>query len=111
MTAKPAKFHGMSLEALRSIEDGPRRKLGFQIQRLQSGLEPDDWRPMPSVGPGVAEIRVRDAGGAFRAIYVARLADAIHVLHVFEKKSRKTTPTDLRIARDRFRALVREKAT
>lgn len=111
MTAKPAKFHGTSLEVLRSLDDGPRRKLGFQIQRLQSGLEPDDWKPMPSVGPGVAEIRVRDAGGAFRATYIARLADAIHVLHVFEKKSRKTASADIRIARDRFRALVREKST
>jgi phage-related protein len=67
-----------------------RRGAGFQLDKVQRGLDPDDWKPMKTVGAGVNEIRVRDAAGAFRVIYVARLAAAIFVLHCFEKKSRRT---------------------
>jgi phage-related protein len=109
MPEKAVSFHGSSLDVLRALDVGTRRRLGFQIRRVQAGLEPDDWKPMPGVGPGAAEIRVRDERGAFRAIYVARFREAIHILHAFEKKTAKTTLSDLRIARDRYRALVRER--
>ncbi len=109
MIDKPVHFHGTALEVLRAFGEGPRRRLGYQIQRLQFGLLPDDWKPMAGVGVGVAEIRVRDESGAFRAIYVARFADAVHVLHVFEKKTAKTSLSDIRIARERYRNLLRER--
>jgi len=70
---------------------------------LQVGREADDWRPMSSIGPGVCEIRVRSETGQFRIIYVARLKSAIYVLHAFQKKSEKTSRTDLRQARRRYR--------
>ncbi len=70
---------------------------------------PDDWKPMPSVGPGVREIRIRDASGAFRVIYVARFATAVYVLHGFQKKTQKTIKTDLDLAAKRYRDLLREK--
>ena len=63
---------------------------------------------MNSVGQGVKEIRIRDADGAFRVIYLAKLADAVHVLHCFQKKSEKTTEADIELARKRFRALMGE---
>ena len=63
---------------------------------------------MPSVGLGVKEIRVRD-GGAFRVIYVARFAEAIYVLHAFQKKANKTPKPDIELARKRFRVLVQER--
>ena len=71
-------------------------------------LEPSDWKPMNSVGQGVKEIRIRDADGAFRVIYLAKLADAVHVLHCFQKKSEKTTEANIELARKRFRALMGE---
>jgi phage-related protein len=76
----------------------------YRRHRRQQGLDPDDWKPMQTVGPGVREIRIHIAG-AHRVFYVATRAEAIYVLHVFEKKTQKTSAQDLRIGRDRFRAL------
>ena len=60
---------------------------------------------MPSIGPGVNEIRVR-AGGAFRVLYVAKFAEAIYVLHAFQKKSGRTSRMDVELSRRRYRALM-----
>ena len=62
---------------------------------------------MKSIGPGVREIRVRDAAGAFRVIYIATWADAVYVLHAFQKKTQQTSKRDLMIAETRFRTLRR----
>ena len=85
---KPVSFIGNSLDALRSFPDCARREAGFQIDRLQRDLDPDDWKPMKTIGAGVREIRVRDASGAFRVIYIATLEDAVYILHAFQKKSK-----------------------
>jgi phage-related protein len=104
---KPVEFLGDSLAALRSFPVGARREAGFQIDRVQRGLEPDSWKPMKSVGSGMREIRVRDADGAFRVMYVASLPDAVFVLHAFGKKTRTTAKRDLDIATGRYRALMK----
>lgn len=70
---------------------------------VQVGRSPADWKPMPAVGPGACEIRVRDPVGAFRVIYVAAFEDAVYVLHAFQKKSPKTSRSDLKLARRRYR--------
>jgi phage-related protein len=85
-----------------------RREAGHQIDQVQRGRDPDDWRPMNTVGPGVREIRVRDAAGAFRVIYTAKLADAAYVLHCFQKKRQKTSKADIDLAVKRYRDLARE---
>lgn len=82
--------------------------MGIQLGRVQLGEAPADWKPMPSVGLGVSEIRVR-VGGAFRLIYMAKFVEAIYVLHAFQKKSRKTARADIDLARLRFRALIRDR--
>lgn len=105
---KPISFRGNSLDDLRQFPLDARREAGYQIDRVQNGLEPSDRKPMNSVGQGVKEIRIRDADGAFRVIYLAKLADAVHVLHCFQKKSEKTTEADIELARKRFRALMGE---
>jgi phage-related protein len=104
---KPVSFMGDSLDAIRSFPDGARREAGFQIDRVQRGLDPDDWKPMKIVGPGVREIRLRDAAGAFRVIYTATLADAVYVLHAFQKKAQATSKRDLDLATARFKDLMR----
>ncbi len=78
------------------------------MERVQFGKEPADFQPMVSVGLGVQEIRVR-AGGAFRVIYVAKFAEAVYVLHAFQKKSRQTAKADIELARQRLRALLEER--
>ena len=85
-----------------------RREAGFQLNQVQNGYEPDDWKPMNSVGMGVKEIRIRDAAGAFRVIYVAKFAEAVYVLHCFQKKTAKTSKADVELATGRYRDLVKE---
>jgi len=74
---------------------------------VQRGLDPEDWKPTQTIGPGVREIRVRDATGAFRVIYIASLGDAVYVLHAFAKKTQRTSQRDLMLAQLRLRALRR----
>src|SRR5205809_8075691 len=95
---------GRSRSGLRAFPALVRRLAGFQPRRVQQGLDPDDWKPMQTVGPGVREIRIHIAG-AHRVFYVATRPEAIYVLHAFEKKTQKTSAYDLRIGRDRFRVL------
>ena len=104
---KPVELLGDSLDRLRAFPEGARHDAGFQLERVQRGLDPDDWKPMKSIGPGVREIRVRDAAGAFRVIYIATWADAVYVLHAFQKKTQQTSKRDLMIAETRFRTLRR----
>jgi phage-related protein len=106
---KPVVFLEDTVARLRTFPDGPRRDAGFQLDRVQRGLEPDNWKPMTSVGPGVREIRVRDATGAFRVIYVATFAEAVYVLHVFQKKTPRTSSRDIALAESRYRELKRSK--
>jgi phage-related protein len=103
---KPVEFLGGSLDALKSFPRPARREAGFQLDRVQRGLDPDDWKPLKTVGAGVREIRIRDEAGAFRVIYCAKLEDAVYVLHCFQKKTRKTASSDIELSRSRFRALM-----
>lgn len=104
MPDKTLIWLGSSRGDLRAFPAIARRLAGFQLRRVQQGLEPHDWKPMQTVGPGVREIRIHVAG-AHRVFYVATRPEAIYVLHAFEKKTQKTSAHDLRIGRDRFRAL------
>ena len=74
---------------------------------VQSGLEPRDWKPMPTVGAGVNEIRVQ-AGGQWRVLYVAKFAGAVYVLHAFGKKTQRTAKADIDLARTRYSDLLSE---
>ena len=105
---KPVEFRGSSLDDLRAFPMSARREAGHQLDQMQQGHEPDDWKPMPRIGSGVQEIRIRDAAGAFRVIYVARFADAVYVLHCFKKKTQKTSKTELDLAGKRYRDLTKE---
>jgi phage-related protein len=86
---KPAIFIGSSRRDLAAFPDAARNTAGFELFRVQQGLEPADWKPLNSVGVGVREIRVH-TGREHRVVYLARFAEAIYVLHAFEKKTRKT---------------------
>ena len=85
-----------------------RKEAGHQIDLVQKGFDPDDWKPMQSIGAGVREIRIRDKAGAFRVIYVTKIAERICVLHCFQKKSQKTPSADIELAITRYRELMQE---
>jgi phage-related protein len=106
MPDKPLIWLGSSRRDIRAFPALVRRVAGFQLRRVQQGLEPDDWKSMQTVGPGVREIRVHIAG-AHRVFYLATRADAIYVLHAFEKKTQKTSANDLRTGRERFGAVAK----
>jgi phage-related protein len=82
-------------------------KPGHELWQVQQGAGPTDWKPMSIIGSGVREIRIHDATGAFRVIYIATMADAVHVLHAFQKNTQKTAKRDLEIASERLRQLKR----
>jgi phage-related protein len=105
-TLKPVHFWGTSREDLRRLGEDVRETTGFQLYKVQQGFLPDDWKPMPGLGAGVNEIRVQAAGNAYRLIYVAKFAEAIYVLHAFQKKTRKASRHDVAIARQRYQQLV-----
>jgi len=107
---KPVVFLGDSLERLRAFPQRARRSCGYQLDRVQHGLDPDDWKSMASMGQGVREIRVRDASGTYRVIYVATWKDAVYVLHAFQKKSQRTSTRDLELAEARLRDLKKRTA-
>ena len=108
MAPKPVVWLGDSLRAVRGFAPDGMRRAGQELRRVQDGRLPIDWKPMPAIGPGVNELRVR-AGGAYRVIYVAKFAEAVYVLHAFEKRSRKTARLDVELARHRYGNLVRER--
>jgi len=107
MPGKRLRFHGDSSERLREFPADIRQDVGYQLYLVEQGFDPLDWKPMPSIGKGVREIRVRDDTGAYRAIYIATLPNAVHVLHVFQKKTQKTARHDLELAKARLRELLR----
>lgn len=108
MPTKPIEFLGDSLRSLQEFPDDAKQDAGYQLDRVQHGLQPDDFKPMPSIGKGVEEIRVRDDTGAYRVIYTARLADAVYVLHAFQKKTQATSKRDIDLAKQRFALLGKE---
>lgn len=107
---KPVTFVGSSLAALRAFPAEARHRAGYQLDRVQRGMEPDDWKPIPTVGSGVREIRVRDETGAFRVVYLAIRSEAVYVLHCFQKKTQKTSRIDVELAARRFKELMRDKS-
>jgi phage-related protein len=104
---RPVRFLGDSLKCLRDFPEDARHDAGFQLDKVQRGEQPDDFKALPAVGNGVEEIRVSDDSGAYRVIYVARHADAVYVLHAFQKKTQATAKRDIDTAKRRFAQLLR----
>ena len=98
-------WEGDSRDVLQEFPDEVRQDLGFQLWQLQRGERPSDYRPLPSIGTGVFELRDQDERGWFRLIYLSRTDDVIYVLHCFEKKSREMPRKDFAKARQRLKAV------
>lgn len=101
---KTLRFVGSSLEDLRDFPVDAKRQAGFELDALQRGQSPSDWKPMKAVGVGVREIRIHVLG-EWRIIYVASFDEAIYVLHSFQKKTQKTRQSDIDLARQRYRQI------
>jgi phage-related protein len=103
---KKIQFLGDSLKSLREFPEDAKHDVGYQLDKVQRGEQADDFKPMPSIGKGVEEIRVRDDSGIYRVIYTARLADAVYVLHAFQKKTQTTAKRDIALASKRYAELM-----
>ena len=99
----------MRSKCIRKFPEDVRHDAGYQLDKVQHGEHPDDYKPMPAIGKGVEEIRLRDDTGIFRVIYTARLADAVYVLHAIQKKTQGTTKLDVDLASKRYAELLRGK--
>ena len=105
MREKPLLWVGSALDDLRAFPADARRVAGHQLHRVQQGLEPADWKPLPSVGLGVQEIRIRTRV-EHRVMYIAKFPEGVYVLHAFEKRTRKTLQREIDLARQRLRAVM-----
>ena len=110
MLESPLFWVGSARDDLRSFPAAARRIAGHQLHRMQHGLDAADSKPMPSVGPGVYELRIRTRG-AYRVFYVTRFAEGIYVLHAFQKKTQRTRKADIELGRQRLRELRRQRRT
>ena len=108
LVRRPIRFMGDSLAALRQFPEVARRRAGYQLDLVQRGIDPDDWKPMSSVGAGVREIRIRDEHGIYRVMYVTKFAETTCVLHCFQKKTQATSRADIELASQRYRELKKE---
>lgn len=107
---KPIEFRGTALDDLRGFPQSAMREAGYQLDRVQHGLSPDDAKAMPSIGAGVVELRIWDEAGTFRVVYVAKMVDAVYVLHCFQKKTQQTAKRDIDLAKKRLKDLMKELA-
>ena len=97
---------GTSLVDLKNFPATAIQKAGYQLHRVQNGLEPDDWKAFNEIGSGTREIRIIDSSSTFRIMYVAKFKEGIYVLHCFQKKTQKTRKQDIDIAKTRYQAII-----
>lgn len=113
MQLKPINWRGSSLDDLRddnTFSPDARKEAGFQLSRVQAGLDPEDWKPFDVVGAGTKEIRINLGDGWYRVMYVAKFAEAVYVLHCFKKQTKTTSKQDKEITAARYKAVIRERA-
>ena len=106
---KEIRWVGPATTILLAFPEEPRRQAGFQLGKIQAGLDPDNWKPFAAVGPGTREIRLAESNGIYRVMYVAKFVGAVYVLHCFQKKTQVTSRRDCEIAEARYRAMVNDR--
>jgi phage-related protein len=103
---KQIRWVGSAYDDLLALPKDARKEACFQFGKVQAGLEAADWKPFDDVGAGTREIRIRDASGIYRVMYIAKFDEAVYVLHCFQKKTQATSKQDKAIAAVRYRAVV-----
>jgi phage-related protein len=108
MTDKPIEWVGAVKKDLMDFPDNARRQAGFELRSIQQGDLPSDFKPMSTVGKGVEEIRIR-TDDAYRIFYVARFEEAVYVLHAFQKKTQKTSSSDIELGQQRYKQMLQQR--
>lgn len=102
---KTVIFLASSLNDIKAFCPTSKKESGHQIDQVQKGLDPDDWKPMPEIGLGVREIRIHTES-EYRIIYIAKFPEAVYILHAFVKKTQKTEKKDIDLAVKRLKELI-----
>lgn len=102
---RPLIWLGTSLDDLKDFPDAAKKEAGHQLNIVQNGFDPTDWKPFKEIGSGVREIRIKDNIGIFRVIYVAKFTQGVYVLHSFQKKTQKTPKQDIELAKSRYNSI------
>ena len=110
MSRRPVIWVGSARRDLRAFPRPARRRAGHELDLVQQGLDPSDFKPMPTIGAGAYELRVQ-VEGAFRVFYIAKFTEGIYVLHAFQKKTRQTSRLDLEVGAARYREIVNQRRT
>ena len=106
MPDKPVFWIGSARDDLRAFPEEARYKAGVRLRAVQRGEAPLDFKPMPTVGKGAFEIRIR-TDAAYRLFYVAKFDEVIYVLHAFQKKTQKTSKRDIQLGQRRYKEMLR----
>lgn len=106
---KPLQFWERSIDEFREFPAHIKDDGGYQLDLLQQGLKPADFKPMTTIGPGAFELRLDDDKNEYRVIYVVKLEDAVWVLHAFQKTTKKTSKKDIQLAKSRYEKLLQQK--
>jgi|SRR5690554_972762 len=101
-------FVGQSLDDLKQFPENVKREAGYQLDKVQRGLIPNDWKSTSNMGVGVKEIQIKDATGIYRVIYVTKYLDTLFVLHAFKKKTQKIAKKDMNIIKERLKIIEQE---
>jgi phage-related protein len=96
---------GDSRDVVRGYARDVRVAIGNELRLLQTGEKPVHARPLKTVGRGVWELKISEAEGQFRVVYVVKRNDRIYVLHAFQKKTQQTPQRDIDLAKARFKEI------
>lgn len=109
MVIKDIDWRGSSLKDLRDFPTDARKRAVYELEQIQHGLPPTQWKSVSDWGAGVVEIKLDVFAGTFRVIYLAKFDEAIYILHCFAKKKQQTSPKDISIIKSRYAQIVRER--
>jgi phage-related protein len=109
-SVKPIDWRGTSKKVLLSLCYEVKKTAGFELHRVQYGLEPRHWKPRNDLGSGIVEIRIDNDNNQYRIMYVATFVESVYVLHCFTKKTQKTSRIDNEIVMLRYKEIVKERS-
>jgi phage-related protein len=104
--SKPVEFLSNTLNVIKQFPEKIIQDIGYKINLLQLGEILTDFKPMPTIGDGVSEIRFWHSSGTYRVIYAVKFKDFVYILHAFKKSSKKTKQADIDLARKRYKKLL-----
>lgn len=106
---KKITWLGNTHETIKGYSRTVKQEVGYNLDKVQRGVAPSDWKPMNSVGAGVKEIRVHEAN-EYRVLYVAKYEESVYVLHSFVKKTEQTLQREISLAKQRYSEMLRLRA-